>query len=188
MSKTQAVPKKAGGMSDDAVRKRTGKGWTEWFAILDSAGGKTMAHKAMAAWLYENHEISGWWSQMVVVAYEQARGLREKHQKPGGYEISISRVLNVPIATAYRACSDEKSRNQWLGEKGLVIRKATPNKKLHITWSDGKTSVELSFLDKGREKCQAVATHRKLTDAKAAARTKKYWSAALDRLKEWLPE
>jgi hypothetical protein len=57
---------------------------------------------------------------------------------------------------------------------------------LRITWEDGNTSLAVAFLAKGAEKSQVVAQHSKLPDAKAAAQMKKYWSTALDRLKELL--
>jgi hypothetical protein len=38
-----------------------------------------MPHKQIAEYLYEKHGLSGWWSQVVTVVYEQERGLREKH-------------------------------------------------------------------------------------------------------------
>jgi hypothetical protein len=34
------------GMSDDAVRRRTGKTWDEWFSILDSWGAADRTHTA----------------------------------------------------------------------------------------------------------------------------------------------
>ena len=74
--------KKAAGVSDEAVHAKTGKTWKEWYRILDAAKAKKMAHKEIAAYLAKEHIKSGWWSQMVAVAYEQARGLREKHQQP----------------------------------------------------------------------------------------------------------
>jgi hypothetical protein len=44
--------------------------------------------------------------------------------------------------------------------------------------------VSAAFLSKGAGKCQVVAQHGKLKDAKAGAKMKKYWSDALERLKE----
>lgn len=35
--------------------------------------------------LNEDGGMSDWWCQMVAVAYERARGLRENHEKPGGW-------------------------------------------------------------------------------------------------------
>jgi hypothetical protein len=43
--------------------------------------------------------------------------------------------------------------------------------------------VAAAFLPKGSNKCQVVAQHSKLPDAKAAAKMKAFWARALDRLK-----
>jgi uncharacterized protein YndB with AHSA1/START domain len=119
---------------------------------------------------------------MVAVTYEQARGLRAKHEKPGGFEISVSRTIEAPVAQAYKAWTDEKTRKRWL-PANFTIRKATTNKTLRITWEDD-SSVAAAFLSKAAGKCQVVAQHGKLKDAKAGAKMKKYWSDALERLKE----
>ncbi len=177
---------KVAGISDEAVRAKTGRGWKEWFALMDKIGARKMAHKDIAEHLYNNHKISGWWSQMVTVGYEQARGMREKHQKPEGYEISVSRTLEVPISKVYKAWQNDETRNKWLGEDGLGIRKANANKSMRITWVDQKTSLEVNFYSKGPAKSQVVVQHSKLPNSKAAAAMKNYWSKNLDRLKEFL--
>lgn len=173
-------------MSDDAVKAKTGKTWKEWFAVLDKAGANKMTHQEIVKYLNEKQGVGPWWQQMVTVTYEQARGLRDVHQKPQGYEISVSRTINAPIAKAYKYIANEKTRNTWLGENGIVVRKATPNKIVRATWSDGKTSLAIAFLSKGADKTQVVAQHSKLPTAKASASMKAYWGKALDRLKEAL--
>ena len=170
-------------MSDEAVEAKTGKSWSRWFKHLDAAGAKKMSHQEIAAHLSEKHGVRPWWTQMVAVTYEQARGLRDKHEKPAGYEISVSRTIGAPISKAFKAWTDEKLRQKWL-PSNLTIRKATANKSLRVTWEDGKTSLAVAFVSKGKDKAQVVAQHGKLLDAKAAAKMKKFWAAALDRLKE----
>jgi hypothetical protein len=71
---------KTAGISSAAVKKATGKDWKQWFTLLDKAGARKMPHKDIACLVYEKHQVSGWWAQMVTVGYEQARGLRQKHQ------------------------------------------------------------------------------------------------------------
>ena len=169
-------------MSDNAVKAKTGKTWAEWLKILDAADAKKMTHQEIVAYVNQNHRVGAWWQQMVTVTYEQARGLREKHEKPGGYEISVSRTIEAPISKAFKAWADEKARKKWL-PANFTIRKATANKSLRIKWEDGKTSVAVAFLPKGSGKCQVVAQHNKLPDAKMAAKMKTFWANALDRLK-----
>src|SRR5207247_2797059 len=79
-------------MSDEAVESKTGKTWSRWFKHLDAAGGKRMTHQEITAHLSEKHGVRPWWTQMVAVTYEQARGLREVHEKSEGFEISVSRT------------------------------------------------------------------------------------------------
>jgi len=169
-------------MSDETVEAKTGKNWGRWFKHLDAAGAKKMSHQEIAAHLSEKHDVRPWWTQMIAVTYEQARGLRDKHEKPAGYEISVSRTIDSSVSKAFKAWTDDKTRKKWL-PSNLTIRKATESKSLRITWSDTTTSVAVAFAAKAKAKTQVVAQHSKLPDAKAAAKMKKFWAAALDRLK-----
>ena len=170
-------------MSDEAVNAKTGKNWEQWFAILDKAGAKKMNHQEIAKYLNTEQGVGPWWQQMVTVTYEQSRGLRKEHERPDGYQISVSRTVNVPIAKLYKAFANDKTRNAWLAEDGLAVRKATANKSMRVTWNDVKTSLEINFYPKGGEKSQVVVQHSKLPNAKASATMKTYWGKALDRLK-----
>jgi hypothetical protein len=170
------------GVSSEAVRAKTGRTWAEWFAILDEAGAQTLSHLQIARDLQEVHGVPDWWCQMVTVGYEQARGLREAHQKTDGFTASASRTLGVPLAVLYEAWADESKQAVWLGEAGFTVRKATPDKSLRITWSDG-SGVDVGFYAKGEAKSQVAIQHSKLPDAETSARLKAFWSAALDRLK-----
>lgn len=180
-TKTKQSPR----MSDEAVEAKTGKTWSRWFKHLDAAGARKMTHQEIVAHLVEKHDVRPWWTQMIAVTYEQARGLRDKHQKPEGYEISVSRTIGAPVGKAFKAWTDEKTRKRWL-PSNLTIRKATTNKSLRVTWEDGKTSLAVAFLPKGADKSQVVAQHSKIPDSKGAAKMKKLWAEALDRLKEVL--
>lgn len=167
-------------VSDEAVRNKTGRAWAEWFEILDQEGAREMPHREIAALIHGKYGVDGWWAQNVTVGYEQERGLREKHQKASGYEVSVSRTLPVAIDSLYAAWQEE-ARGRWLGEE-IVVRKATPNKTMRITWPD-KTDVVVYFEAKGEAKSQVVVQHGKLPDADAAARRKSYWAEALERLR-----
>ena len=39
--------------SDETIRERTGRGWEEWFDLLDEAGAADMTHRETARWLAE---------------------------------------------------------------------------------------------------------------------------------------
>lgn len=176
------MPKQSERMSDEAVRAKTGKTWDEWLAILDAAGARSLGHKEIVALLSERHGVGPWWRQMVTVTYEQARGMREKHQTASGYTANASRTIGVPVSRLFEAWSDEGFRHRWLPAK-MTIRKATPDKSLRITWEDG-SNVDVGLVSKGESKSQVAVEHAKLPDAEAVTRAKEYWKQALDRLRE----
>ena len=185
MAKARTASKVAG-ISDDAVAAATGKNWKQWLSLLDKAGAKNMTHKEIVAVVHDRYGIGPWWQQMVTVAYEQARGLRQKHETAEGYKISRSKTIAVPIAALYKAWSDAKTRDRWIGDGPLVVRKATPNKAMRITWCDKKTNVEVNFYAKGNAKAQVTVEHNKLPDARRGEQMKKYWRKTLERLKKSL--
>ena len=180
-----AKPKVTPRMSDEAVQAKTDKTWAEWFALLDKAGARQMDHPSMVAYLEKNHGLGAWWDQMVTVSYEQARGMRQKHEKPEGFEISVSKTVAVPVAELFEAWENPKRRARWLDE-AIVIRKATPSKYLRIAWSDDRTHVAVNFYSKGQGKSQVSAQHSKLPNAKAAERMKAYWAGKLAQLRQCL--
>ena len=66
-----------GGIRSEAVQKATGCGWDKWIKALDHEGCASMSHTEIAALVHAKWpKVGDWWSQMVTVGYEQARGLR----------------------------------------------------------------------------------------------------------------
>ena len=178
-TKTYVAPR----MSDIAVKAKTGRNWKDWFTVLDKAGARKMNHQEIVKLVNEKYDVGPWWQQMVTVTYEQARGLREMHQKPAGYQISVSRTVNTPLSKLYKSFAHTKSRSAWLWDDGLVVRTATPDKSMRVTWNDKKTSLEMNFYAKAADKSQVVVQHSNLPDAKSSAKMKTYWGKALDRLR-----
>jgi len=168
-------------IGDDVVKRRTGRSWNQWVTLLDRAGGSKLDHKGIVALVgREAPDLDGWWQQGVTVAYEQSRGLRQRHQKTGGFEVSASKTIDVPVAQLFAAWADDRMRSRWLDES-LVVHKATPPKSLRATWNGAKC-VSVTFCAKGTDKSQVALQHGKLPDAKAAASMKRFWGAKLTAL------
>ena len=83
-------------MSDDAIRRRTGRGWEEWFDLLDQWDAAERTHKEIARWLREEQGVDGWGAQSVTVSYERSRGLRAVGERPEGFSITASKTLPCP--------------------------------------------------------------------------------------------
>ena len=176
------------GISSSAVKAKTGKTWKDWLSILETAGAKKMTHPEIADYLYTKLKVPGWWAQMITVGYEQARGLRQKHQRPEGYEVSVSKTMAVSVALAFKAWKEARIRNKWLPNAPLAITKATLKKSIRFAWENGKTRGDVNFYSKGQEKSQVVVQHSKLPDAKVAKKMKEFWGRALERMKGMMEE
>jgi uncharacterized protein YndB with AHSA1/START domain len=181
--KTQA------GISDDAVSARTSRGWSEWYTLLDRAGARTMTHGDIAALLKSRWKCPGWWSQMITVAFERARGMRAKHQKPDGYEISRTLTVAAPPDRARRAFTEARMRAAWLGKAKLTRRApatrpgaAKPPRALRFAWDGGASRLEVTFAARSGGRCQVSVQHGRLAGAREAARMKVFWGERLRRL------
>lgn len=176
---------KVAGMSDDAVKRATGKDWAGWCAVLDKAGAAAWSHAEIARFLHDARACPDWWSQMVTVGYERIRGLRVKHQVAGGFRASASRTIAAPAGAAFDAWNDGSARRRWLGDHSASIRTATRPRSLRITWHDG-TDVQVMITSKAAAKCQVAVEHGKLASARSVTHSKDLWRGALDRLQAML--
>jgi uncharacterized protein YndB with AHSA1/START domain len=173
---------KIAGMSDAAVKAKTGCTWEKWVKALDYHDAHTWSHREIAEFVHQKYKVPDWWTQMVTVGYERIRGLREKGQRrSGAFEATKSRTFAVPVAALYGAFAQARARARWLPGVKLTVRKATPGKSVRITWDDS-TSVEVWLTAKGAAKSAAQVQHRKLPDQAAATRMKAYWAERLDAL------
>ncbi len=174
------------GMSDEAVRSKTGRTWQQWVRQLDAIGAARMPHREIAKHLNESREISGWWAQTVTVGYERIRGLREVGQScDGQFQASKSKTFAVPISRLYRTFSVKRTRSRWLGDVDMTIRTATVDKSMRITWPDG-TSVQAHFTAKGPKKSQVAIQHSGLARKKDIANRKEFWTERFASLSDIL--
>jgi len=174
------------GVGSEAVLKATGRAWDEWLKVLDHAGAKALPHKDIALMLSRKFAVPNWWSQMVTVGYEQARGLRVVNQKADGFSASASRTMHIGLDKLYAAWSEPRQRSRWLPDAPLELRRATDGKSMRMTWTAGGSRVDVGFIARGAGRSVVQVEHSKLANAAAVARQKTYWAEALGRLKALL--
>ncbi len=174
-------------ISDESVRATTGRGWDEWFEELDQAGAGAWKHKQIAKHILEGYGITHWWAQTVAVAYQNARGLRDKHEMPDGYQVQRQKRIDAPVERAWRAWADEELRAKWLPEAAEArVRSLRDDKRMiRLDWPDG-TRIMACARPHGDGKCETGVQQSRLADAAAAERAKEYWSAKLTELKATL--
>jgi hypothetical protein len=173
-------------VSDEVIRRRTGRGWEEWFDLLDEWGAIARPHAEIARWLASEHGIDGWSSQSVTVSYERARGLRAVGEHADGFAVTASKTVAVPVERLYDAFVEESQRERWLPDGNLRERTATRPKSARFDWGDGDTRVIVGFEAKGDAKSLVALEHARLADATEAERMKAFWRERVAVLKEVL--
>jgi hypothetical protein len=173
-------------VSDEAVRRRTGRGWEEWFDLLDEWEAAEHRHPEIVRWLAAEHGVSGWWAQSVTVSYERARGLRAVGERPDGFSAGASKTIAVPVERLFDAFVDESLRGLWLPDGKLTLRTASKPKSARFDWGDGSSRVNVFFTAKAEERSVAAVSHERLADPAELERMKTFWRDRLEALKQVL--
>lgn len=158
-------------VTDASVRQKTGRGWNEWVETLDKAGAAPLAHNDIARLVHERFGIGEWWSQMVTVGYEQAKGRRVVGQKCDGFAASVSRTVAQPIEQVHAAWA----AGHWLKRiPGAEITSATAPKYVRIKMPGG-TRAAVYLTAKAGGKTAVQVQHEKLAGPEAVEPSKALW-------------
>jgi uncharacterized protein YndB with AHSA1/START domain len=193
-------------VSDEAVKKATGRGWDGWLSILDKEGARKMSHTEIARLLHEKGYIeSAWWCQTVAGGYEVARGLRAVGETTGaGFEIGVTKSFEIPAEEAWRLVTSPGGLKAWLGEvSGLAfargekyqtadgssgeIRSVAPGRRIRLTWQPAgwqkPSTLQLTIVP-GKGKT-AIAFHQeKLAGDKQREEMRRHWQDVLGELEK----
>lgn len=193
-------------ISDDAVRKATGKRWDEWFALLDSEGAEALPHKQIVRMLHDKgHIASGWWRQTVTVGYERARGKRVLGEtEAAGFEIGVQKTLPLSPEQAWDLITGPAGLALWLGSVPSLcwekrasyatqegtrgeIRSFAPGKLVRLTWQPphfALPSVLQIYLIPSGNKTSVRFHQEKLADAATREEMRTHWRSVLEKLAE----
>jgi hypothetical protein len=173
------------GMSDAAVKAKTGCTWERWVKSLDHHGAATMPHAEIARLIHEKWKVDGWWSQMVTVGYERIKGLRDRGQRrTGHYDASKSKTLNVPAAEVFDAVTSMRLLARWLPDASKV-RTASKDRSARLAMQDGSIAA-FWLTQKGEARTAVAVQQEKLPDKATQERVKRYWGERLNALAELL--
>ena len=190
-------------VAEARISERTGHDLDHWFAVLDAFGAPQKGHTATARHLANDHGVEGWTAQAITVSYERARGLRAKNQRMSGqYEVTVSKVLHVPLERVADALSRPVERSAWLrgsdpaiekglrealsGEKARTIR-IRPGKLASLRYpvTDGKR-IELYVSPKAGGRSSIAVAVTKIPSALAMEAQRAAWRRAFEGLKAYL--
>jgi hypothetical protein len=171
------------GMSEDAITRGTGRGWDDWFRVLDAWDATSHTHTEIARYVTTELGVDGWWSQSVTVGYERARGMRAMNQRPEWFEVSVSKTVGLPAIDAWRAFVEPSRRTRWLDLK-LRMRTGTKTigRSARFDVPDEGNRVNVSFTEKDATRSVVTVTHVRLDDAADVAAHRTAWKTRLERL------
>ncbi|HKI03318.1 MAG TPA: DUF4287 domain-containing protein [Thermoanaerobaculia bacterium] len=190
-----------GEVNDESARKKTGHGLDHWFAVLDAFGAAAKGHTATAAYLHQEHGVPGWHSQGITVAYERARGLRERNQScTGSFQVSVSKTVATTVDEVAEALRNAEHRNAWLqgsdpalieaieaafkGAKPREVKTKGNYAWLRFPW-DGST-VEIRITAKPKGGASVVADNQNVGGLEQVEQRRAQWRVALAGLKQHL--
>ena len=107
---TDEIPQLA--CSDERIRERTGRGWEEWFALLDSWGAESMGHTELVGRVAAQLRVHalGWDAQAVTTSFERARGKRAVGERIGGdgFVATASKTIGAGAEQVFRTFVDAR--------------------------------------------------------------------------------
>ena len=174
--------------SDADIRRRTGRGWEQWFDLLDEWGAGDLGHRATAKRVAELLGIRplAWEAQAVTTSYERARGLRAAGERVDGFGMSASRTIAATPDAVFDAFTDPARRAQWLPDSDLSERTATRPLRARFDWGDGTSRVHVVLRQQGPSKTTVSVDHARLADSSEVDKQKAYWRERLSVLKALL--
>jgi uncharacterized protein YndB with AHSA1/START domain len=191
-------------ISDDAVSDATGAGWEAWFRRLDEWGAAEKGHKATAAHLADEYDLSGWWSQSVTVEYERERGLREVGETEQGFQMGARKTFLPDAEAAWELITSAEGLQTWLGEGAPTsleegdtgelddgttyeIRVVEPGSHVRLRWHppkwDDYSTVQVRAIESSSGRGCVAIHHEQLPSQDARKQMKKHWRSVLSALR-----
>ena len=167
--------------SDDKIRERTGRGWEQWFDLLDDWGASDLPHRDIARRVAAELGIDplAWNAQAITKSYERTRQGKLAGEHDDGFTVNVSRTMGAAPATVFEAFTDEASRSGWLPGAPLRTRSATAPKVAHFDWSHDGSRVHVYFHEKDSGRTTVTVQHARLAGAEVAEASKLAWRERL---------
>lgn len=178
--------------STDAIAAATGTPWDTWLERLESQGASRLGHTDLARGIADQLEgavpNSGWWGQMIAVAYEQHIGRRKPGQScAGDFQVSASATVSMPRAQAAEAFAAYMAQSAVKEgavdgvplEREPVLKGTERAHYWRAALADG-TRVSVSITDKAPAKDGTPKTviglgHEKIESEEDADRWRAFW-------------
>jgi uncharacterized protein YndB with AHSA1/START domain len=191
-------------VTDQSVKKGTGKNWQEWKKLLDKAGASQWPRKQIVALLTTKYKLSPWWRQMVTTGYEILTGKKvEGRNAKGEFSVTATKSFQINAKTLWKILASEKGLAVWLKpmsklklkagqtfecEGGIYgeIRTIKPGQRIRIKWQDSEwekpTILQVFIVPRKGEKALLAFHHEKLINGRLRNEIRAHWKQVLSDL------
>jgi uncharacterized protein YdhG (YjbR/CyaY superfamily) len=168
-------------LTDAAVLKATGKGWANWFNLLNEEGFAAKPHTEIVKFLTEKLSTPGWWAQSITVEYERYLGRRQTGQvKDGTFQTAVSKTMPGDKDQVFdfwlAAVCDEKELNSIPLAGKPAISKSEKWRFWRVDLQDG-SKVTVTVGAKTTEKSILTFSNEKLKSRDDIEPWKTFWKA-----------
>jgi hypothetical protein len=171
--------------SDARIRERTGRGWEEWFDLLDTWGAGSIGHTALADRVAGVLGERGWDAEAVAMSFERARGRRAVGERIGGdgFVASASKTIAAGAEEVFAAFVDPSRRSGWLPDLELSERTVTKPRAARFDVGGGTTRLLVTIEAKAPARSTVAVEHSRLAGASEREGCQTRWRQALETLK-----
>lgn len=191
-----------GNVSTESVFKATKRSWDEWVSLLDRSGARLLTHQEIVAVLRRKYKLNLWWQQIVTSKYEIFIGRRvEGQNQKGKYSMTATKTLPVSATSFWSWICSPEGMQVWLqpltsfeikagdtfeveGEMYGEVRTVRPKQRFRLAWNcldwSAKTTLQVSVLPRGPQRCMLVIQHDGLDSAKIKEQMREFWKVRID--------
>jgi hypothetical protein len=169
------------------VKKKTGRTWHEWFALLDRDGAARLDRRGIIRIIAGKYGIGLRWRRAIATAYEQAHTTRESEEHSSGLAANAARTIQAPIRALSATIHDVEARARRLKSRALGGR-SPGTMWSRASSSAGNVDVSGDRFDAVREtgSPRSEITGDPLPDTSPVEKMRAFWKARVDSLQKSL--
>jgi len=194
-------------VTDESVKRHSGKDWQHWKKILDKAGAQEWPRKQIVAYLNTKYKLTPWWQQMVTTGYEILIGKKiQGRNSKGEFAVTATKTLKIAAKELWKILESEEGLAIWLkplskfklkagahfeSEGGIFgeIRTMKAGLRIRIKWQnenwDKSTVVQVFLVPKG-PKTILVFYHEKLVNGRLRTEIRDHWKQVHKDLEDFI--
>jgi hypothetical protein len=168
-------------LSNESIRRGTGRDWDEWCEIIDGWPGHDDGHPSIATFVRDENGVDAWWAQAVTVGYERITGRRLPYEQPDGtFTASRSRTISLDPGVLREMLLAEAGRGDLFPGHQTELRSRRTAKAIRLAIGPGMAVISLASATGVRTKVSVA--HEMLPSVDAVEEWKFYWAEWLEAI------